>query len=119
VNTAFIFYYTLEQSSILFLLGFKKYVKEKGNIFNGLVTVCLVALQVAIFAYDQYPFTHNQVTSTLFALLRIVNIVILFRVLLVIPHITTFSMITSTLFELVKRLVPFLGILVVQQTIYI
>ncbi|XP_062515802.1 two pore channel protein 2-like [Corticium candelabrum] len=117
VNMSFIFYYVIEQVFILLVIGFQEYTRHKGNVFNGLVTLALMALQIAIFCYDPYPFQKTEdrvVTSrTLWALYRVVSIVILLRVLQIVPHIKTFSLITSTLLELGKSLVPFIGILVV------
>ena len=39
---AFVVYYLLEQSFKLWALGWKRYSFEKGNLFDGFITIILV-----------------------------------------------------------------------------
>ncbi|XP_065830163.1 two pore channel protein 2-like [Oscarella lobularis] len=119
VNMSFIFYYFFEQLFMLCFLGPREYASNKGNIYDGVVAVGMMVVQIVIFSVDRFPFAHRRANSaalhslSLWDLYRIVNILIMVRLLRVIPHIKMLRVITGTLADLVKSLAPFMGILVV------
>ncbi|XP_053244827.1 two pore channel protein 2 [Podarcis raffonei] len=117
INCVFIFYYLLEMSLKLLALGLKRYISYPSNIFDGLLTVVLMVLEVSTFAV--YGFPHRGWRPEMLGLLslwdmvRLANMLIVFRFLRIIPNIKFMSLVASTLLDLVKNIRSFAGILVV------
>ncbi|XP_062973440.1 two pore channel protein 2 isoform X2 [Elgaria multicarinata webbii] len=117
INCFFIFYYLLEMLLKILALGIKRYLSYPSNIFDGLLTVVLMVLEVSTFAV--YGFPHPGWTPEMLGLLslwdmvRLANMLIVFRFLRIIPNIKFMSLVASTLLDLVKNIRTFAGILVV------
>ncbi|XP_041074063.1 two pore calcium channel protein 2-like [Polyodon spathula] len=117
VNCFFIVYYLLEMKLKMFALGFKGYMSHRSNIFDGFVIVFLLCLQITIFA--MYSFQHPlwdpdmKALMSLWEMVRLVNMLIVFRFLRIIPNIKLMALVASTLLDLVKNFRAFAGILVV------
>uniref|UniRef100_A0A670ICV7 Two pore channel protein 2 n=1 Tax=Podarcis muralis TaxID=64176 RepID=A0A670ICV7_PODMU len=117
INCVFIFYYLLEMSLKILALGLKRYISYPSNIFDGLLTVVLMVLEVSTFAV--YGFPHRGWRPEMLGLLslwdmvRLANMLIVFRFLRIIPNIKFMSLVASTLLDLVKNIRSFAGILVV------
>ncbi|OWF42763.1 two pore calcium channel protein 2-like isoform X2 [Mizuhopecten yessoensis] len=116
VNFAFILYYLFEQTLKIAALGWKRYVYERWNIFDGITTVFLVILEIFSIAKYGLPLSkagevHDQLT--LWNAVRIINILIMVRLFRIIPHIKAMSIVANTLVDLIKNLKAFGGILVV------
>ncbi|XP_069134702.1 two pore channel protein 2-like isoform X2 [Argopecten irradians] len=116
VNFGFILYYLFEQTLKLAALGWKRYVYERWNIFDGITTVFLVILEIFSIAKYGLPLSrggevHDQLT--LWNAVRIINILIMVRLFRIIPHIKAMSIVANTLVDLIKNLKAFAGILVV------
>uniref|UniRef100_A0A8D0B9V1 Two pore channel protein 2 n=1 Tax=Salvator merianae TaxID=96440 RepID=A0A8D0B9V1_SALMN len=117
INCFFIFYYLLEMLLKILALGLKRYLSYPSNIFDGLLTVVLMVLEVSTFAV--YGFPHPGWKPEMLGLLslwdmvRLANMLIVFRFLRIIPDIKFMSLIASTLLDLVKNIRAFAGILVV------
>ncbi|XP_072321334.1 two pore channel protein 2 [Eucyclogobius newberryi] len=117
INLAFILYYLFEMVAKLFAFGWKGYVSYRNNVFDGLLTVLLLALQITMYVFYKAPFTrwdperHNIVS--LWEMTRTINMLIVFRFLRIIPDIKLMALVASTLMDLVKNLRAFAGILVV------
>ncbi|MBN3308656.1 TPC2 protein, partial [Amia calva] len=122
INCSFIIYYLLEMGLKMFALGWKGYLFYRSNIFDGLLTVFLLGLQIAIFVtYRLEHTTWNPAASgflSLWEMVRLVNMLIVFRFLRIIPNIKLMALVASTLFDLVKNLRAFAGILVVVYYVF-
>ncbi|KAG9352141.1 hypothetical protein JZ751_020554 [Albula glossodonta] len=122
VNCFFIVFYLLEMVLKIFAFGWKGYLSYRSNIFDGLMTVLLLAFQISIFAMYRFPHPHwNPALRGLLSLwemVRLVNMIIVFRFLRIIPNIKLMALVASTLVDLVKNLRAFAGILVVVYYVY-
>uniref|UniRef100_A0A8C8H168 Two pore channel protein 2 n=1 Tax=Oncorhynchus tshawytscha TaxID=74940 RepID=A0A8C8H168_ONCTS len=117
INCFFILYYLMEMSLKILAFGWRGYLSYRNNIFDGLLTVCLLVLQITIFATYRLPFPKWNPASrglmSLWEMVRLVNMLIVVRFLRIIPDIKLMALIASTLVDLVKNLRAFAGILVV------
>ncbi|XP_023857571.2 two pore channel protein 2 isoform X2 [Salvelinus sp. IW2-2015] len=117
INCFFILYYLMEMSLKILAFGWKGYLSYRNNIFDGLLTVCLLVLQITIFATYRLPFPKWNPASrglmSLWEMVRLVNMLIVVRFLRIIPDIKLMALVASTLVDLVKNLRAFAGILVV------
>uniref|UniRef100_A0A673W8K3 Two pore channel protein 2 n=1 Tax=Salmo trutta TaxID=8032 RepID=A0A673W8K3_SALTR len=117
INCFFILYYLMEMSLKILAFGWRGYLSYRNNIFDGLLTVCLLLLQITIFATYRLPFPKWNPASrglmSLWEMVRLVNMLIVVRFLRIIPDIKLMALVASTLVDLVKNLRAFAGILVV------
>ncbi|KFV65055.1 Two pore calcium channel protein 2, partial [Dryobates pubescens] len=117
INCFFILYYLLEMLLKILAMGLKRYLSYPSNRFDGLLTVILLVLEIATFAV--YGFPHPGWRPELMGLLslwdmvRLVNMLIVFRFLRIIPNMKFMALVVTTLLDLVKNLRAFAGILVV------
>ncbi|NXG57534.1 TPC2 protein, partial [Hemiprocne comata] len=117
INCFFILYYLLEMFLKILAMGLKRYLSYPSNRFDGLLTVILLVLEIATFAV--YGFPHPGWRPELMGLLslwdmvRLVNMLIVFRFLRIIPNMKFMALVVTTLLDLVKNLRAFAGILVV------
>ncbi|KFP04330.1 Two pore calcium channel protein 2, partial [Calypte anna] len=117
INCFFILYYLLEMLLKIVAMGLRRYLSYPSNIFDGLLTVILLILEIATFAV--YGFPHPGWRPEIMGLLslwdmvRLVNMFIVFRFLRIIPNMKFMSLVVTTLLDLVKNLRAFAGILVV------
>lgn len=122
INLVFILYYVFEMSAKLFAFGWRGYFSFKNNIFDGILTVLLLVLQITMYIFYKSPFSpwdperHNIIS--LWELVRMINMLIVFRFLRIIPDIKLMALVASTLMDLVKNLRAFAGILVVVYYIF-
>uniref|UniRef100_A0A8C6UVM0 Two pore segment channel 2 n=1 Tax=Neogobius melanostomus TaxID=47308 RepID=A0A8C6UVM0_9GOBI len=111
INLIFILYYLFEMSAKLFAFGWRGYFSFKNNIFDGILTVLLLLPCLAYFGTYRDPDRHDVIS--LWELMRLINMLIVFRFLRIIPDIKLMALVASTLVDLVKNLRAFAGILVV------
>ncbi|KAM9147178.1 two pore channel protein 2 isoform 2-T2 [Pangshura tecta] len=117
INCFFILYYLLEMLLKILAMGFKRYISYPSNRFDGLLTIILLVLEVSTFAV--YGFPHPGWRPEMMGLLslwdmvRLVNMLIVFRFLRIIPNMKFMALVASTLLDLVKNLRAFAGLLVV------
>uniref|UniRef100_A0A672GND4 Two pore channel protein 2 n=1 Tax=Salarias fasciatus TaxID=181472 RepID=A0A672GND4_SALFA len=116
MNLCFILYYLFEMCVKIFALGWKGYLSYRNNIFDGILTVLLLILQITILITYRLPFPHCAVS--LWEMIRLVNLLIVFRFLRIIPDIKLMALVASTLLDLVKNLRAFAGILVVVYYVF-
>ncbi|KAJ8314868.1 hypothetical protein KUTeg_007018 [Tegillarca granosa] len=119
VNFAFVIYYCLEQIVKFIALGWKRYIYERWNIFDGIITIALVLVYVAKYGLPLVR-TKSEIhdSSELWNIVRIINILIMVRVLRIIPHIKAMSIVANTLVDLIRNLKAFGGILMAMYYSY-
>uniref|UniRef100_A0A672KPN2 Two pore channel protein 2 n=1 Tax=Sinocyclocheilus grahami TaxID=75366 RepID=A0A672KPN2_SINGR len=114
LNCIFILYYLIEMLLKIVAFGWRGYLSYRNNIFDGFLTVLLLAIQIAIFITDPVP----QHVMALWEMVRLVNMLIVFRFLRIIPEIKLMAVVASTLVDLVKNLRAFAGILLVVYYVF-
>ncbi|XP_053728783.1 two pore channel protein 2 [Synchiropus splendidus] len=116
INLCFILYYLFEMSVKIFAFGWKGYISYKNNIFDGFLTILLLALQITIYATYSLPFARDPPSHgilSLWEMVRFINMLIVFRFMRIIPNIKLMALVASTLLDLLKNLRAFAGMLVV------
>ncbi|XP_078077114.1 two pore channel protein 2 isoform X1 [Mustelus asterias] len=122
VNGSFVLYYILEMALKIFAFGIKGYCSYKSNLFDGLLTLILVILQLS--SLIQYGLPHQGWNPELHGLLslweivRLANMLIVFRFLRIIPNIKLMALVATSVLDLIKNLRAFAGILVVAYYIF-
>ena len=122
-NFFFVLYYVLEL--ILKLIGWGKqaYFRNIGNIYEGIITAVLFVLEIVLIALFHSPFQEsdlmdNDDVGRFDTLIRVMNICVVLRLLRVIPHVKSLSLLTGTILDLIKNLRGFAGIIVVVYYIF-
>ncbi|KAJ8416208.1 hypothetical protein AAFF_G00382300 [Aldrovandia affinis] len=122
INCFFIVYYLVEMMLKMFAFGWRGYLSHRSNIFDGLLTLLLLVLQISIFATYRLPYPQwnpaQRGLLSLWEMVRMVNMLIVFRFLRIIPNIKLMALVASTLVDLVKNLRAFAGILVVVYYVF-
>ncbi|KAG9471782.1 hypothetical protein GDO78_022855 [Eleutherodactylus coqui] len=122
INCFFILYYVLEMALKMFSLGIKNYVSYTSNIFDGVLTLILLVLQICTFAIYSFPRPDwkpdMQGLLSLWEMVRLVNMFIVFRFLRIIPNIKVMALVAGTVLDLVKNLRAFAGILLVVYYVF-
>lgn len=116
VNFVFVVYYFVEQVVKFVAFGWRRYVYEYWNIFDGVITVILVITEFFVVGYYGFPLSGTKQvhdTPVVWNFVRIINILILFRLLRIIPNIKAMTIVAATLVDLVRNLKAFAGILIV------
>ncbi|KTG31440.1 hypothetical protein cypCar_00016634 [Cyprinus carpio] len=117
LNCIFILYYLIEMLLKIVAFGWRGYLSYRNNIFDGFLTVLLLAIQIAIFITYRIPYEKVDPVPghvmALWEMVRLVNMLIVFRFLRIIPEIKLMAVVASTLVDLVKNLRAFAGILLV------
>uniref|UniRef100_UPI0037E99954 two pore channel protein 2 n=1 Tax=Semicossyphus pulcher TaxID=241346 RepID=UPI0037E99954 len=122
INLCFILYYLFEMCVKIFAFGWRGYLSYRNNVFDGFLTILLLALQITIYVTYRLPYSHWNPSShgvmSLWEMVRLVNMLIVFRFLRIIPDIKLMALVASTLLDLVKNLRAFAGILVVVYYVF-
>ncbi|XP_077913792.1 two pore channel protein 2 isoform X1 [Halichoerus grypus] len=140
LNCVFILYYLLELLLKVFALGLPGYLASSSNVFDGLLTVVLLVLEISTLAVYRFP--HPGWKPEMLGLLslwdmaRLVNMLIVFRFLRIIPSMKNSSgekkprtsepslrgqlmaVVASTILDLIRNMRAFGGILVVVYYIF-
>ncbi|KAK0064412.1 two pore calcium channel protein 2 [Biomphalaria pfeifferi] len=118
-NFTFVMYYLFEQVIKVWANGWRRYIAVRGNIFDAVITAALVigeTVSACLFGIPYFPssqeITEVSLSTTMWNILRLVNILIMVRLFRAIPHIRSMAVITTVLVDLLKNLKAFSGILV-------
>ena len=112
-NFIFIFYYAIEQVFRVVFLGLREYFSTLGNIYDLVITVILVLLQLLATAMFHSPFERRNIVGGYDTLIRLMNVFIVLRLLRFVPHIKRLWMLTNTMVALIRNLRGFAGIIIV------
>ncbi|KAL4232888.1 Two pore calcium channel protein 2 [Mactra antiquata] len=116
INFLFILYYVVEQSLIVICMGWRRYKYSWSNIYDGSIVLILLLSELVTVALYGFPFFSQREIHgnfTLWNIVRVINILIMFRLLRIIWHIQAMAIVAHTLLDLVKNLQSFGGILIV------
>ncbi|XP_004393859.1 PREDICTED: two pore calcium channel protein 2 [Odobenus rosmarus divergens] len=122
LNCVFILYYLLELLLKVFALGLPGYLAHSSNVFDGLLTVVLLVLEISTLAVYRFP--HPGWKPEMLGLLslwdtaRLVNTLIVFRFLRIIPSMKLMAVVASTVLDLIRNMRAFGGILVVVYYVF-
>ena len=120
-NLFFVSYYVLEQILKLIGFGLQGYFRSIGNIYEGLLTLALLILEILALALYGGPLQTHQhfIDVTQFdIIIRLMNICIVLRILRILAHVQKLKMLTATIFELIRNLRGFSGIIFVIYYIF-
>ncbi|XP_068429989.1 two pore channel protein 2 [Clinocottus analis] len=122
INICFILYYLFEVCVKIFAFGWKGYLSYRNNIFDCFLTFLLLVLQITIFFTHRLLNSHGdpsfEASMSLWEMVRLINMLIVFRFLRIIPDIKLMALVASTLLDLVKNLRAFAGILLVVYYVF-
>ena len=119
-NFYFIVYYLVELVIKMLALTIKGFLKQLGNIYEGIVTLLLLGLMIAYIVKYGSPIhkssghlnMEEDKISELNRLIRIVTICVILRLLRVVPHVQRLYMVVATVIDLISHLRGFMGIIV-------
>ena len=114
VNFFFFFYYFFEQVIKIIGLGRRGYFLSPANIFEGIITLGILLTEIAILIGFGHPFRHKlHEPNSYSTLILVMNLLIVFRLLRIIPQFKSISFVFGTIIEILKNLRAFAGIIIV------
>ncbi|PFX18288.1 Two pore calcium channel protein 2 [Stylophora pistillata] len=114
VNFFFILYYLIEQMVKLWAVGWQRYRSS----------LALEIVHVSLYGAPFQSSTSNQSEHNIKRIfnvpnmIRVINMLIIFRLLRIVPNIKSLSLIVETLIKLLKHLRPFGGIIVASYYVF-
>ncbi|XP_072046369.1 two pore channel protein 2-like [Amphiura filiformis] len=118
INFLFIMFYVCEQTLKIWAYGWRRYRSSRQCVFDGMLTLVLVIVEIVYCVINRgvLPSSEREVLTEalpLYEIVRVINMLIMFRVLRIISHIQTMAVVAATLIDLLRNLRSFVGILVV------
>ncbi|XP_048193299.1 two pore channel protein 2-like, partial [Perognathus longimembris pacificus] len=122
LNYVFLLYYVLELLLKVFALGPYGYLSYPSNVFDGVLTLLLLVLELSALAASPLPQAGRTPGAlgllSLWDVTRLVNMLIVLRFLRVIPRMKPVAVVASTILGLVQNLRAFGGVLVVVYYVF-
>ena len=115
-NLFFTIYFTLEQILKFVGYGVRGYFRCYSNIYECLTTLLILGVQVLAIVFYSSPFmVHEPLAkaTSFHVLVRIINILILLRLLRVLVQVESLLRLTKFIVNLVKNLCGFFGVIVI------
>ena len=120
-NLVFVLYYILEQTLKLIGYGLKGYFQSFGNVYEGSLTLILVVIEIMVISCSKGAFATHSNRNNLFhyaTAIRVMNIVIVFRLLRIVAHVQRLRILISIIIDLFKNLRGFAGLMVIIYYIF-
>ena len=119
-NLVFTAYFTLELILKLIGYGLRGYFRSYSNIYEFLITLSVLILQVLSLAlYSPFRIHESLPHGTSFhILIRLINILILLHLLRVLVQVESLFQLTKFIINLVKNLCGFFGVIVIVYYIF-
>nr|CAB3267179.1 two pore calcium channel protein 2-like [Phallusia mammillata] len=114
MNYVFVAYYLCEQVLKILSMG-KKYFFNLNCLYDGIISVALIVIelvQLAQYGHSALPPTSSSGIS-LWDCARIVNILVLLRLLRIIPNFRPMALVTSVMLDIIRSLKSFAGIIII------
>ncbi|XP_051001715.1 two pore channel protein 2 [Acomys russatus] len=122
LDYVFVLYYLVELLLKVFALGLRGYLSYHSNVFDGSLTVILLVLEISTLAVYRLPHSGWKPKQygplSLWDLTRLVNTLIAFRFLRIVPNVKPMAVVASTILGLIQNLRAFGGILVVAYYVF-
>ncbi|XP_012580565.1 PREDICTED: two pore calcium channel protein 2 [Condylura cristata] len=122
LNCGFVLYYLLEALLKVLALGPRGYLSYPSNLFDGLLTLVLLVLEVSTLAVYGFPHPGWKPEArgllSLWDMLRLLNMLVVFRFLRVIPSMKLMAVVASTILDLIRNMRAFGGVLVVVYYVF-
>ncbi len=113
-NFVYFFYYFLEQALKIAGLGRRGYFLSIANVFEGIVTLLIIVIELIILCKFDLPFKHKvREPRSYYTFIQLMNLFIVVRLLRVISQFKSVSIAFGSMLEIVKNLRAFAGIIIV------
>ena len=113
-NFVYFFYYFFEQALKIVGLGRRGYFLSIANLFEGVVTFCILLTELIILFEFGLPFKpKNREPHSYYTFIQVMNLFIVVRLLRVISQFKSVSIAFGSMLEIVRNLRAFAGIIVV------
>ncbi|KAK3582045.1 hypothetical protein CHS0354_025650 [Potamilus streckersoni] len=116
INFLFILYYVIEQVFIFVSLGWRRYAWYRSHIFDGIIVAILAVFEIITVGLYGLPFLSGKEVNgdlVLWNIVRVINVLIMIRLLRIIWYIKVMAIVANTLLDLIRNLQSFGGILIV------
>ena len=120
-NLFFVVYYVLEQVLKLVGLGARGYFRSFGNLYEGLLTLVLVILEVLVLTFSSEALADHLAGNVVFhfdTVIRVMNIAIVFRLLRIVAHVRSLRILISIVVDLFKNLSGFAGLMAIAYYLF-
>uniref|UniRef100_A0A8C6RA18 Two pore channel protein 2 n=1 Tax=Nannospalax galili TaxID=1026970 RepID=A0A8C6RA18_NANGA len=122
LDYVFVLYYMLEMMLKVFALGLQCYLSHHSNVFDGLLTIILLVLEISTLVVYRFPgsggMPEKRGLLSLWDMRRLVNTLIVFRFLRIILIVKPMTVVATTILGLIQNLRAFGGILVVAYYVF-
>uniref|UniRef100_H2YUA3 Ion transport domain-containing protein n=1 Tax=Ciona savignyi TaxID=51511 RepID=H2YUA3_CIOSA len=111
MNYVFVAYYCIEQILKILALG-KRYFVKLSCLYDGVLSIALITVELVQLVEFGNQTTNTSTGLTLWDCARIVNILILLRLLRIVPNFKPMALVTNVMVQIIRSLRSFMGIII-------